>query len=173
MKISLRRYAILILFFPFYCLAQNPSETLSTEELANLQSQGTKKLQDFYDYLDILSNPAYENEMRSNAKESANKVFYTNNCTIDGKMAKKYIDSCFNLKNRLKWRVIAVEVKENMKLKVSVLDNEYYEGLVTFKISSGTDTIANKRAFIVLEESKRQTASIKKGDWVPYVGDIR
>jgi len=166
-------FATLILFSSLGCFAQNSSDVLNDQQLADLQMQGTKKLQDLYDYLGILSNQAYEKEMRSDAVESAKKVFYANDCFIDGKIAKAYIDSCYNLKNRMKWKVVAVEVKQNMKLKVNVLDNEYYEGVVTFKISTGSDTISTKKAFIVLEKNRKQTASIKKGEWEAYVGDIR
>jgi hypothetical protein len=173
MKKYIITLATLILFSPLGCLGQNSSETLNEQQLVDLQMQGTKKLVDFYDYLGILSNQAYEKDMRSDAVESAKKVFYANNCFIDGKIAKAYIDSCYNLKDRMKWKVIAVEVKQNMQLKVNVLDNEYYEGVVAFKISSGNDTISTKKAFIVLEKNKRQTASIKKGEWEAYVGDIR
>jgi hypothetical protein len=173
MKKHILKLATLILLLPFGCLGQNASDALNEQQLADLQMQGTKKLMDFYDYLGILSNQAYEKEMRSDAVESAKKVFYANNCFVDGKIAKAYIDSCYNLKDRMKWKVIAVEVKENLKLKVSVLDNEYYEGMVIFKISSENDAVQTKRAFIMLERNRKQTASIKKGEWEAYVGDIR
>jgi len=155
-------------------LAENfTAGSVNEPQLAAFQQRATQKLQDFYDYLAIVSNPAYEKRMRQDASTQARQLFYTADCTVDGRAIKKFIDSCFSLKTQVKLQAVNIKVAEDMKAKTSVLDNEYYEGKLTFSLSNGTDTPVSKYAYIMLTKSGKQFGSSKKDVWTAYICDIR
>ena len=173
---------LLLCVLPFLGTAQSASNSMensfTAEKLTNkqvliFQQRAIQKLQDFYDFLGIVSNPVYEKHMREDAKAQAKQMFYQADCTVDGKLAKTYIDSCFGLKTRLALKVVNVKVKDTMKMQANVLDNEYYQGVITFNLSSGTETTTTKTAYVVLARSNKQFGAAKKEVWTVFICDIK
>jgi hypothetical protein len=148
-------------------------QSLNGTQVTSFQERATQKLQDFYDFLAIISNPAYEKHMREDAGTQARQLFYNADCTVDGKGIKKFIDSCFSLKNRLQWQAVNIKVVEDMKPKANVLDDQYYEGKLSFNLVSGKDTTIVKNAYIMLTKSGKQFGASKKDVWTAYICDIR
>lgn len=157
-----------------YCGMAQPLAGATVEnETINFEEKGMQKLQDFYDYLAIVSNPVYEKPMREDAETQVRQMFYTSDCTVDGKPVKKFIDSCFHLKAQVKLQAINIKVTQGLKAKTSVLDNEYYEGELSFSLSDGTDALVAKTAYIMLTKSGKQSGTSKKDVWTAFICDIR
>lgn len=170
MRFKITGLLALLLLITLSGLAQS-SETLTDKQLTEYENEGIKKLQDFYDYLGVISNQTYEKDMRENAKIQATRLFYGTDCFIDGKKYKSYIDSCFSAKNRIQWKAINFSIKEKMKAKSDVLDSEYYEGTVTFTLS-GTDG-KQRIAHILLTKGKKSRGISNRETWTALIANIR
>jgi hypothetical protein len=148
------------------------SESLDDGQITQLQQKAIQKLQDFYDYISLLSNRAYEKQMREDARKQAKQLFYGSDCSVNGKIAMTFIDSCFTAKDRIQWKAINIKVKEKMKAKSDVLDSEYYEGVLSFTLSSGKDT-TEKYAYVMFAKSGKPSGITGKEAWAVYICDIR
>jgi hypothetical protein len=180
---------VFILMLPLFCIGQSESyapapasaavmtksftaTTLTESQLGAFQQRGIQKVQDLYNYLSIVSNPEYDKRLREEATKQAKQLFYGSNCSINGKIAMDYIDSCLALKKKVEWKPVDITIKEAMILKQDVRDSSYYEGSLTFKVSNDSAPLAEKRAYIILAKEEKQFGSEKKYVWTVYIGRI-
>jgi hypothetical protein len=146
---------------------------LTDSQLAEFEERGVQKLNDFYNYLTIISNPAYDIKMREEAKNQAKQLFYGSDCSVDGITYSDFIDSCFNLKGAVDWKAEGVIISERMKTKADAKDTVViYAGELSFKELVDSKVSGSKRAGIILSMTVKQFGNTQREIWTVYLCTI-
>jgi len=162
-------YALAMLLIPIWSLGQ--ADSLTHWQKDSLQINSMQKLRSFYNCISIVSNPGNNTMLRDMASKRAKELFYGTDCSVDGKMVNAFVDSCYNLKKGLDWKVEEVKIKGALKEKPNVLGNDNYEGVLSFTLTSGGNT-STKSAFITLAKAKTSQTDAKS-KWSVFICDIR
>ena len=141
-------------------------------QVGTFQKRGIQKLQDFYNYLTIVSNPKIDKTLRENAKTQAKQLFYGVDCKVNTIIASAFIDSCFNLNKGVEWKAVDVVISENMAASTDANDSVIYRGEITFKESVDATISRAKNAQIILSKSEKQFGNTKREVWEVYICSI-
>jgi hypothetical protein len=147
--------------------------SVNESQVVTFQQRGIQKLKDFYNYLTIISNPAYDKRLREDAKNQAKQLFYGVDCKVNGKQASGFIDSCFTITKAAEWKVVNVSVLQNMASRAEESDSTAtYYGELVFNELVNAVLSGTKKAEIILSKSQKQFGVKKKEVWAVFICSI-
>lgn len=147
------------------------SDKLTSSELDAFEKRAVQKLEDFYNYLEVISNPGYDKTLREEAKKQALELFSGNECRVDGIKVGTLLDSCINITQETKsFNVEDARVKEKFPLQAGVAG---YSGSMEFRLSSASSSSAAKQASILLIKTEKIFGTEKKQVWTVFLCEIK
>jgi hypothetical protein len=142
-------------------------ETLSPDDVQSFEARAMEKVKDFYNYLNIISNPQYDIKLRQEAEKQAIDLFSGNDCTVDKKAITKFLDSCRVLKAALSWQVSNVTSKTEL-----VKNGDSYTGMLTGSVTVGTSAGSTKNISIILARKQKQFGGDMEMVWTVSLYNI-
>ena len=162
------------------------SDSLSLEQLHVFQHRGQQKLDDFIDYVQIVSNKTYNKEMRLAAKEQMMQLFKDSTTMIEAGISEarekawplfEFAQQIYNSKyDSIKIKVLYVKVKEPEKTPGGI-----YEGSVTANVSikryiGDKDVFSTMGTFVagtVIQQVQKHFGSDSSTVWGVVLGEIK
>ncbi len=127
-----------------------------------------EKVYDFYNYLNILSMPGYNEKLKEVAKTDAVNLFCSADCKVDGVKVAALLDSCMGLKQTMYISVSDVKVKRELSN-----DTKYSMGTLSANVSIGGKPAAVKEITIVVYLTVKQFGSRTEDVWTVFLCDIK
>ena len=160
----------------------------SSFELKGYEGRAVQKIQEFADYIQIISNGEYDMTFREHALAMAKKMFYNEKVKIGN--SDKFISSFktmelndyLNAFLKTGYTKIAVEIQDQQYVEnLSQNKSNAYSGKLLFNQTSSyfkdnlvqNSTSEKKEVDIVLQMTEKNFGKKTKSVWNVYLGDIR
>lgn len=149
------------------------SNDLSEEQLEEFEDRSLEILQDFYDYLDILTDSSINNEVKSETLKSLKELFYSEKLTVfpttyDLALSFESIENIANsLKIQESMQLLECAVQQPLQVQAS----GEYRGKIEFQLKQGNLEKA-KHASVELRKVKKPIGGEETQIWKIYLLDI-
>jgi hypothetical protein len=150
------------------------SKKLSAEELAAFEQRAEQKLKDFYNYLEVISNPKYDKKLREDARKQAMELFVGGEkSVIGGKTIDGFLDSCMNVRSgTLPLSVTEINITKGFNGS-NPINPAIYNGTISFSIPRVQGSPEKHQADIMLIKTEKLFGTEKKLVWTVYLVEIR
>jgi hypothetical protein len=139
--------------------AQFESDQMDAQRLSAFEARAQQKLQDLADYINILKDPTLDSTFRQQAMNQAVALFEVETSTLLEKLYKEQPP-------------ISKYIIENIQVvkPLQLIDNERYEGLLSFKSNI---TTSPQDAIIVLKKVEKEFGDERRLIWEVLLGKIQ
>jgi hypothetical protein len=147
------------------------AEILDENSLKAFEKRAEQKLEDFYNFLEVVSTPSYDMKLRQDAKKQALELFSGKECTVEGVKVEKLLDSCLALTQKTKSNVMGkISIRKKFP---SVPDVVGYSGMLDFMLFTGSSQSVTKEASMMLIKTEKLFGSERKQVWTVYLCGIK
>ncbi|MBC7865235.1 MAG: hypothetical protein IAF38_19830 [Bacteroidia bacterium] len=144
------------------------ANSLSVKEVNAFETRAVQKVEEFYDFLSVITDKKIDLKMREQAKKQAAELFSDKTCTVYGVPVEKFLDSC--LSGKLNPSTEIKEKKLSRFFSDNNAENDSYEGAVSFS------TVADKTkrtSVINLQRKEKQFGKEIKVIWSVFICEIK
>ncbi|HEY6159628.1 MAG TPA: hypothetical protein VI112_00355 [Bacteroidia bacterium] len=150
------------------------AKKLSAEELAAFELRAEQKLKDFYNYLEVISNPKYDKKLRQDARTQVLELFVSGEKSIvDGKAIDGFLDSCMDARSKtIPLPVTEINITKGFNGSNPV-NPAIYTGTISFSLSRVQGSSEKHQADIMLIKTEKLFGTEKKLVWTVYLVEIK
>lgn len=165
----MKHLIIILLLIPAAFRAQDagprnmPPSSLSVKETAAYEAKAESKVAEFYSYLELITDPKGNAEMKQQATDAAHKLFITNtigNNIFDTKAAnvtvKAILESAKGLRKKYTFEI------KNFDTEAVIESVTQKEWKISYQLIMNNVTLNISQSFFIVQENKKFGNTTKK-----------